>query len=79
MEMSIDSYKGDIERVGGMSLGVESIYISIQSLNGMPFSGANVENRRGSGPKSSLCMFICACKAHDKAGNIIKNKPKIVF
>lgn len=45
----------------------------------MFFSEVNVENRRGFGFKSSLCMFICVCKVYDKVGNIIKNKFKIVF
>lgn len=66
--------KGGIERVGGV--GVGSRCISIQALNDMPFSEVNVENRRRSGPRSGLYMFIYASKTYDKTGNIIKNKPK---
>lgn len=58
MEMLIDNSEGGVERVGGV--GVESRCISIQALNGMPFSEVNVENRRRSGPKNQpVHVYMC--------------------
>lgn len=46
----------------------------------MLYSEVNVENRRASGSKSSLCVFIDARKAHDKTYVMsLKTKVKWYF